>query len=102
MLLNLEEILSVAKENSFAVGAFNTTDVALVRAVVEEAEKLILLSFFNLLLVNLNTRRRIFEYVIKRVENSKVLLLCISITVKQLKIVLWQLRQDLHRLCLMI
>lgn len=39
MLLNLKEMLSVAKKNSFAVGAFNTTDVALVRAVVEEAEQ---------------------------------------------------------------
>lgn len=39
MLLNLKEILNVAKKNSFAVGAFNTTDLALVRAVIEEAEK---------------------------------------------------------------
>lgn len=39
MLLNLKEILAIAKENKFAVGAFNTTDLALVRAVVEEAER---------------------------------------------------------------
>ena len=26
MLLNLKEILSVAKENHFAIGAFNTSD----------------------------------------------------------------------------
>ncbi|MFI3283882.1 MAG: ketose-bisphosphate aldolase [Erysipelotrichaceae bacterium] len=38
MLLNLKEILKVAKDNHFAVGAFNTSDLALVRAVVEEAE----------------------------------------------------------------
>ena len=38
MLLNLKEILSVAKENHFAIGAFNTSDLALVRAVVEQAE----------------------------------------------------------------
>ena len=38
MLLNLKEILSVAKENHFAVGAFNTSDLALVRAVAEQAE----------------------------------------------------------------
>lgn len=73
MLLNLEEILSVAKENSFAVGAFNTTDVALVRAVVEEAEKTntpVILQFapgeFKY------ATPYFFEYVIKRVENSKV------------------------------
>lgn len=38
MLLNLDEILNVAKVNKFAVGAFNTSDIALVRAVIEEAE----------------------------------------------------------------
>ncbi|RHM99067.1 ketose-bisphosphate aldolase [Dielma fastidiosa] len=38
MLLNLKGILSVAKENHFAIGAFNTSDLALVRAVVEQAE----------------------------------------------------------------
>lgn len=38
MLLNLKDILKVAKENHFAVGAFNTSDLALVRAVVEQAE----------------------------------------------------------------
>ena len=75
MLLNLEEILSVAKENSFAVGAFNTTDVALVRAVVEEAETNtpVILQFapgeFKY------ATPYFFEYVIKRVENSKGTLL---------------------------
>ncbi|MCI8400512.1 MAG: ketose-bisphosphate aldolase [Lachnospiraceae bacterium] len=39
MLWNLKDILAVAKENHFAVGAFNTSDLALVRAVVEEAEE---------------------------------------------------------------
>lgn len=38
MLYNLKDILTVAKENRFAVGAFNTSDLALVRAVVEQAE----------------------------------------------------------------
>ena len=39
MLYNLKDILSVAKEHHFAVGAFNTSDLALVRAVVEQAEE---------------------------------------------------------------
>ena len=39
MLVNLKDILKVAKENKFAVGAFNTSDLALVRAVVEQAEE---------------------------------------------------------------
>lgn len=38
MLCNLTELLAVAKEHHFAVGAFNTSDLALVRAVIEEAE----------------------------------------------------------------
>lgn len=38
MLLTLKDILKVAKDNHFAVGAFNTSDLALVRAVVEQAE----------------------------------------------------------------
>lgn len=39
MLWNLKDMLAVAKENHFAVGAFNTSDLALVRAVVEQAEE---------------------------------------------------------------
>lgn len=38
MLYNLKDMLIVAKENHFAVGAFNTSDLNLVRAVVEQAE----------------------------------------------------------------
>lgn len=39
MLYSLKEMLGVAKEHSFAIGAFNTSDLALVRAVVEQAEE---------------------------------------------------------------
>ena len=39
MLWNLKDILAVAREHHFAVGAFNTSDLALVRAVVEQAEE---------------------------------------------------------------
>lgn len=38
MLFNLNKLLLAAKENSFAIGAFNTSDLALFRAVVEQAE----------------------------------------------------------------
>jgi fructose-bisphosphate aldolase class II len=38
MLFNLKDILTTAKEHHFAVGAFNTSDLALVRAVIEQAE----------------------------------------------------------------
>ncbi|MFF2288784.1 ketose-bisphosphate aldolase [Peribacillus butanolivorans] len=39
MLISMKELLSVAKENKFAVGAFNVADSTFLRAVVEEAEK---------------------------------------------------------------
>ncbi|MEK4536490.1 ketose-bisphosphate aldolase [Peribacillus sp. FSL K6-1552] len=39
MLITMKELLSVAKENKFAVGAFNVADSTFLRAVVEEAEK---------------------------------------------------------------
>lgn len=38
MLITLTEMLKVAKEKKFAVGAFNATESSLFRAVVEEAE----------------------------------------------------------------
>ena len=38
MLISLKEMLAKAREEQFAVGAFNTTDLKLVRAVIEEAE----------------------------------------------------------------
>ena len=38
MLITLKEMLAKAREEQFAVGAFNTTDLNLVRAVIEEAE----------------------------------------------------------------
>lgn len=39
MLINMKEMLHVAKENNFAVGAFNIADSELFRCVIEEAEK---------------------------------------------------------------
>lgn len=39
MLINMEEMLKIADKHEFAVGAFNTSDHMLFRAVVEEAEK---------------------------------------------------------------
>ena len=38
MLICLKDMLATAKNEHFAVGAFNTTDLNLVRAVIEEAE----------------------------------------------------------------
>jgi fructose-bisphosphate aldolase, class II len=38
MLVTMKQLLEVAKENQFAVGAFNVADSSFLRAVVEEAE----------------------------------------------------------------
>ena len=38
MLVNMKQMLSVAKDNHFAVGAFNISESNLVRCVVEAAE----------------------------------------------------------------
>ncbi|MED4240522.1 ketose-bisphosphate aldolase [Priestia megaterium] len=40
MLITMKELLRVAKEKKFAVGAFNVADSSFLRAVVEEAENL--------------------------------------------------------------
>ena len=40
MLINMKEMLEVAEQNHFAVGAFNATESSLFRSVVEEAEAL--------------------------------------------------------------
>ncbi len=73
MLLNLKDMLHVAKENSFAVGAFNTTDVALVRAVVEEAEATDTPAILQFAPGEFNyATPYFFEYVTKRIENSRV------------------------------
>lgn len=42
MLVNMKQLLEVAKENKFAAGAFNVADSNFLRVVVEEAEKTML------------------------------------------------------------
>ncbi|MCR1899400.1 ketose-bisphosphate aldolase [Irregularibacter muris] len=72
MLLNLREILSVAKQKSFAIGAFNTTDLALFRAVVEEAEKTNTPAIVQFAPGEFKyATPYFFEYVKKRLESSK-------------------------------
>lgn len=73
MLLNLKEMLNVAKKNSFAVGAFNTTDLALVRAVVEEAERTDTPAILQYAPGEFKyATPSFFRYVRERVANSKV------------------------------
>ena len=39
MLINMKQMLEVAKENKFAVGAFNVADSNFLRVVIEAAEE---------------------------------------------------------------
>ncbi len=72
MLLNLKEILAVAKEHHFAVGAFNTSDLALVRAVIEQAEETNTPAILQFAWGEFNYATPLFfKYVIARLKESK-------------------------------
>lgn len=73
MLLNLKEILDVAQKNGFAVGAFNTSDLALVRAVVEQAEESSTPAILQFAPGEFKyATPYFFQYVRERVRDSKV------------------------------
>ncbi|MFI3283881.1 MAG: ketose-bisphosphate aldolase [Erysipelotrichaceae bacterium] len=73
MLINLKEMLTVAKDNHFAVAAFNTTDLALVRAVVEEAEATNTPAILQFAPGEFNYATPLFyKYVTERLSTSKV------------------------------
>lgn len=72
MLLNLKEMLTIAKENHFAVGAFNTSDLALVRAVVEQAEATNTPAILQFAPGEFNYATPLFfRYVTERLKESK-------------------------------
>ncbi|HDT9136181.1 TPA: ketose-bisphosphate aldolase [Listeria monocytogenes] len=73
MLVNMKQLLEVAKENKFAVGAFNVADSNFLRVVVEEAEKnnapaIIAVHPTELVF----TKDDFFQYVLARIKNSPV------------------------------
>lgn len=73
MLLSLKEILDVAQKNGFAVGAFNTSDLALVRAVVEQAEESSTPAILQFAPGEFKyATPYFFQYVKERVRDSKV------------------------------
>ncbi len=73
MLVNMEEMLAVAKENKFAVGAFNVADSSFLKVVVEEAEKNNAPAIIAIHPNEFNfVTSEFFEYVRARVSNSKV------------------------------
>lgn len=73
MLLNMNELLSVAKENHFAVGAFNVADSSFFRTVAEVAEENDSPAIIAVHPTELAfTKDDFFEYVMARVKNSSV------------------------------
>lgn len=98
MLLNLKEILSVAKENHFAIGAFNTSDLALVRAVVEQAEASNTPAILQFAPGEFKyATPYFFRYVTERLKASRFPLLCIWIMGNRLRNALLRYKQALPR-----
>lgn len=73
MLVNMKQLLEVAKENKFAVGAFNVADSNFLRVVVEEAEKNNAPAIIAVHPTELDfTKDEFFQYVLARIKNSPV------------------------------
>ncbi|EOH1815392.1 ketose-bisphosphate aldolase [Listeria monocytogenes] len=73
MLVNMKQLLEVAKENEFAVGAFNVADSNFLRVVVEEAEKNNAPAIIAVHPTELDfTKDDFFQYVLARIKNSPV------------------------------
>ncbi|MBC2005968.1 ketose-bisphosphate aldolase [Listeria welshimeri] len=73
MLVNMKQLLEVAKENKFAIGAFNVADSNFLRVVVEEAEKNNAPAIIAVHPTELDfTKDDFFQYVLARIKNSPV------------------------------
>ncbi|EAE4953860.1 ketose-bisphosphate aldolase [Listeria monocytogenes] len=73
MLVNMKQLLEVAKENKFAVGAFNVADSNFLRVVVEEAEKNNAPAIIAVHPTELDfTKDDFFQYILARIKNSPV------------------------------
>lgn len=73
MLVNLKDMLETAKENHFAVGAFNATELCLCRAVIEEAEKTNTPAILQFAVGEFNfDTKDFFKYLTSRAKSSKV------------------------------
>lgn len=73
MLLNMEQLLKVAKDNHFAVGAFNVADSNFLRVVVEAAEENNSPAIIAVHPTELDFNKdSFFSYVLDRIKSSKV------------------------------
>ncbi|MBP1041036.1 ketose-bisphosphate aldolase [Vagococcus sp. BWB3-3] len=73
MLVNMSQLLAVAKENKFAVGAFNVADSNFLRVVVEAAEENNAPAIIAVHPTELDfVKDEFFQYVLSRIKNSHV------------------------------
>ena len=73
MLVNMKQLLEVAQEHKFAVGAFNVADSNFLRVVVEEAEKNNSPAIIAVHPTELDfTKDDFYQYVLARIKNSHV------------------------------
>ena len=73
MLINMKQLLEVAQEHQFAVGAFNVADSNFLRVVVEEAEKNNSPAIIAVHPTELDfTKDDFYQYVLARIKNSHV------------------------------
>ncbi|KKF45297.1 ketose-bisphosphate aldolase [Streptococcus uberis] len=73
MLLNMNQMLSIAKKNKFAVGAYNISNLELVRIVVEQCEADNAPAIIEVHPTELfYCKDDFFAYVLQRIKNSKV------------------------------
>ena len=73
MLINMKQLLTVAKENQFAVGAFNVADSNFLRVVIEAAEENDAPAIIAVHPTELAfTKDEFFHYAVSRAKNSSV------------------------------
>lgn len=73
MLINMNQLLEIAKENHFAVGAFNVADSNFLRVVIEAAEENDAPAIIAVHPTELDfTKDEFFQYAVSRVKNSPV------------------------------
>ncbi|HFI0292203.1 TPA: ketose-bisphosphate aldolase [Streptococcus suis] len=73
MLLNMTQLLKIAKENKFAVGAYNISNLELVRTVVEQCEADMAPAILEVHPTEVAyCKDDFFAYVLQRIKNSPV------------------------------
>ncbi|MFV0555935.1 MAG: ketose-bisphosphate aldolase [Lactovum sp.] len=73
MLINMNQMLEIAKENNFAVGAFNVADSSFLRTVIEAAEENNAPAIIAVHPTELEfAKDDFFQYALSRIKNSHI------------------------------